>query len=160
MDAANNALKLSCVLSARRILELAQNAYSLYLSGTHAERGQLLKTVLSNCVTDGVNHCPTYKKPFDIIFERAKNEEWRRERDSNPRYGFPYSGFQDHPFQPLTHPSASKRVWLVYTGWRGSPAAPVRQFGRVELGMHARSLGPLVRTRAFGRTPSVFWPES
>ena len=31
---------------------------------------------------------------------------WRRERDSNPRYGFPYSGFQDHPFQPLTHPSA------------------------------------------------------
>jgi hypothetical protein len=20
---------------------------------------------------------------------------WRRERDSNPRYGFPYSGFQD-----------------------------------------------------------------
>src|SRR5437667_9983797 len=33
--------------------------------------------------------------------------EWRRERDSNPRYGFPYSGFQDHPFQPLTHPSAA-----------------------------------------------------
>jgi hypothetical protein len=31
---------------------------------------------------------------------------WRRERDSNPRYGFPHSGFQDHPFQPLTHPSA------------------------------------------------------
>src|SRR6266481_6892951 len=31
---------------------------------------------------------------------------WRRERDSNPRYGFPYSGFQDRPFQPLTHPSA------------------------------------------------------
>src|SRR5262245_18653465 len=31
--------------------------------------------------------------------------EWRRERDSNPRYGFPYSGFQDRLFQPLTHPS-------------------------------------------------------
>src|SRR5689334_3098551 len=30
---------------------------------------------------------------------------WRRERDSNPRYGFPYSGFQDRLFQPLTHPS-------------------------------------------------------
>jgi hypothetical protein len=30
---------------------------------------------------------------------------WRRERDSNPRYRFRYSGFQDHPFQPLTHPS-------------------------------------------------------
>ena len=32
--------------------------------------------------------------------------KWRRERDSNPRYGFPYSGFQDRLFQPLTHPSA------------------------------------------------------
>src|SRR6185503_15036558 len=31
----------------------------------------------------------------------------RRERDSNPRYGFPYSGFQDHRHRPLGHPSAS-----------------------------------------------------
>src|ERR1043165_7320220 len=38
---------------------------------------------------------------------------WRRERDSNPRYGFPYSGFQDHPFQPLTHPSAA--VYLQFS---------------------------------------------
>ncbi len=32
---------------------------------------------------------------------------WRRERDSNPRYPFGYSGFQDRLFQPLTHPSVS-----------------------------------------------------
>src|SRR5258708_2843685 len=32
--------------------------------------------------------------------------DWRRERDSNPRYPFRYSGFQDRLFQPLTHPSA------------------------------------------------------
>jgi hypothetical protein len=31
---------------------------------------------------------------------------WRGERDSNPRYPFRYSGFQDRLFQPLTHPSA------------------------------------------------------
>jgi hypothetical protein len=37
----------------------------------------------------------------------ATRKIWRRERDSNPRYGFPYSGFQDRLFQPLTHPSAS-----------------------------------------------------
>src|ERR1035441_8756235 len=36
----------------------------------------------------------------------ATQTAWRRERDSNPRYGFPYSGFQDRLFQPLTHPSA------------------------------------------------------
>ena len=31
---------------------------------------------------------------------------WRRERDSNPRYRFRYSGFQDHRHRPLGHPSA------------------------------------------------------
>ena len=36
----------------------------------------------------------------------AVQTAWRRERDSNPRYPFRYSGFQDRLFQPLTHPSA------------------------------------------------------
>src|SRR5579872_2176547 len=31
---------------------------------------------------------------------------WRRGRDSNPRYPFKYSGFQDRRHQPLGHPSA------------------------------------------------------
>ncbi len=49
----------------------------------------------------------------------AMQTEWRRERDSNPRYGFPYIGFQDRLFQPLTHPSARDRaqllaLWVVY----------------------------------------------
>ncbi len=30
----------------------------------------------------------------------------RRERDSNPRYGFPYNAFRKHPYQPLRHPSS------------------------------------------------------
>src|ERR1700758_3218513 len=59
--------------------------------------------VLSNCSTDGVSLWPTYKKPFDTIFEWAKNEEWRRGRDSNPRYPFGYAGFQDRSHQPLGH---------------------------------------------------------
>src|SRR4051812_24746756 len=36
----------------------------------------------------------------------GKRNIWRRERDSNPRYPFRYSGFQDRLFQPLTHLSA------------------------------------------------------
>ncbi len=32
--------------------------------------------VLLNCAVDGVNIQPTYRKPFDMIFQRAKNEEW------------------------------------------------------------------------------------
>ena len=31
---------------------------------------------------------------------------WRRGRDSNPRYGFPYSSFQDWRLQPLGHLSS------------------------------------------------------
>ena len=32
--------------------------------------------------------------------------KWRRERDSNPRYGFPYTHFPGVRLQPLGHPSA------------------------------------------------------
>lgn len=72
-------------LSVARILELAQRAYSLYLTRIPAEKGELLKNVLLNCSTDGVSLWPTYKKPFDLIFERAKNEEWSGRQDSNLR---------------------------------------------------------------------------
>jgi site-specific DNA recombinase len=82
LEATSSPVTASSVLSARRILELAQKAHSIYLSSNDAERAQLLKTVLSNCETDGVSLWPTYRKPFDTIFECAKNEEWRRGRDS------------------------------------------------------------------------------
>jgi len=32
--------------------------------------------VLSNCAVDAVSVNPTYRKPFDMIFERAKTGEW------------------------------------------------------------------------------------
>jgi site-specific DNA recombinase len=75
-------------LSAQKILELAQNAHSIYLAGNDTERAQLLRILILNCQTDGVTLTPTYRKPFDLICQRGKNEEWRRGRDSNPRYGF------------------------------------------------------------------------
>src|SRR5262245_8712679 len=34
-------------------------------------------------------------------------------RDSNPRYGFPYSGFQDRRLRPLGHPSGFEERFLV-----------------------------------------------
>jgi hypothetical protein len=78
LESASMPLAASSVLSARRTLELAQKAHSIYLTANDAERAKLLKTVLSNCSTDGVSLWPVYRKPFDTIFERAKNEEWRR----------------------------------------------------------------------------------
>ena len=39
--------------------------------------------------------------------ECCLQQDWRRERDSNPRYGFPYTRFPSERLQPLGHPSCS-----------------------------------------------------
>ena len=69
----------------QRILELTQSAYSQYLTRKPAEQAELLKTVLWNCAIDGVSLYPTYRKPFDLIAKRAKNEEWSGREDLNLR---------------------------------------------------------------------------
>jgi hypothetical protein len=51
--------KESGILDVRRILELAQNAHSLYVMRNPAEQAELLKSVLLNCAIDGVNLYPT-----------------------------------------------------------------------------------------------------
>jgi site-specific DNA recombinase len=73
------------LLDAARILELANKAYFLYVKQDHAERAKLLRMVLSNCSIDAVSIYPTYRKPFDLIFQRVKTEEWRAQGDSNSR---------------------------------------------------------------------------
>ena len=80
------------VLTVERIFELANKARFLYLTRNSLERGQLLKTVLLNCATDGVSLWPTYRKPFDLIFQRAKNEEWSGREDLNLRPPGPEPG--------------------------------------------------------------------
>ena len=65
------------MLDAMRTLELANKAYFLYLRQEPAEKAKLLKMVLSNCAVDAATVYPTYRKPFDLIFQQAKNEGWR-----------------------------------------------------------------------------------
>ena len=76
-------------LTVSRILELANKACLLYKTRNAAEQGKLLRMVVSNCSTDGVNLYPTYRKPFDVIARRAKRKEWRARRDSNSRPNAP-----------------------------------------------------------------------
>ena len=78
-------IKPERMLDAVKILELANKAYFLYVKRSPAEKAKLLNLVLSNCAIDAVSIYPTYRKPFDVIFAKAKNEEWRARRDSNPR---------------------------------------------------------------------------
>jgi hypothetical protein len=72
------------VLTVQRVFELASSAYSLYLTRNPAEHGQLLKSVLLNCSTDGVNLWPVYRKPFDLILNEQKRD-WSGRKDLNPR---------------------------------------------------------------------------
>jgi hypothetical protein len=72
-------------LSAQRILELANKAYLLYETRKPAEQAQLLKLILWNCSIDAVSLTPAYRKPFDMIFERAKTEDWSGREDLNFR---------------------------------------------------------------------------
>ena len=100
------------LLSAKRILELANKAYSLYLTRNPAEQAKLLRLVLLNCSIDGVNVYPVYRKPFDLIFARARNEEWSGREDFEPpapwsrtRFRGPFGGFNVE----VDAPSAWKR---------------------------------------------------
>ena len=73
------------LLSVQRILELAQKAYFLYLTRKPLEQAELLRKVLLNCSIDAVSLYPTYRKPFDMIYRRAKNHEWSGREDLNLR---------------------------------------------------------------------------
>ncbi len=80
------------LLTIQRILELAQKAYFLYVTRKRAEQAELLRKVLLNCSIDAVSLYPTYRKPFDMIYRRAKNHEWSGREDSNLRPPGPEPG--------------------------------------------------------------------
>ncbi|HVZ84376.1 MAG TPA: hypothetical protein VG893_11945 [Terracidiphilus sp.] len=66
-------------------LELAQTIDSKLVTANEFEKANLAKIVLSNSKIDAVSLYPTYRKPFDVIVRRAKNEEWLRGLDLNQR---------------------------------------------------------------------------
>ena len=80
------------MLTAHRILELAQNAHSIYLARESADKAELLRKVLLNCSIDAVSLYPTYRKPFDLIAMRVKNQEWSGREDLNLRPPGPEPG--------------------------------------------------------------------
>ena len=45
-----------------------------------------------------------------IILSHFREKGWRKERDSNPRNRFRFSGFQDRRIRPLCHPSEDTTV--------------------------------------------------
>jgi hypothetical protein len=89
MEGLNSAEIGDRALDAQRILELANKAYSLYVSQDSTEKAKLLRMLFSNCSVDAVSVTPAYRKPFDMIFERARLRKWSGRLDSPPRTGEP-----------------------------------------------------------------------
>ena len=58
------------------VLDDVMHAYFLYVTQKPAEQAKLLRMVLSNCSVSATSLFPSYRKPFDVIFERAKTKEW------------------------------------------------------------------------------------
>lgn len=55
----------------------------------------------------------------------AGASRWRRERDSNPRYSFPYTRFPGVRLRPLGHPSGAAQATRRRSGRKGpQPIAP------------------------------------
>jgi len=91
----------------KSIIELANNAESLWIHMSHDERRLLLEKLLSNRVLDGVTVRYEIVKPLRILSEMIGNQNWRSGWDLNPRYLFcKYESLAKTWFQPLTHHSA------------------------------------------------------
>ena len=67
-----------------QILELAQSAYSSYVTKNPREQARLVKTVVvSNSTFDRGSLSPTYIKPFDVFANGGKTGDWLLGLDSN-----------------------------------------------------------------------------
>ena len=81
-------------LDAQRVFELANKAYLLYVSQDSAEKAKLLRMMRSNFSVDAASVTPSYRYPFNLIFKRAKSNEWSGRRDSkapSPVIAMPFS---------------------------------------------------------------------
>src|SRR2546426_7966465 len=74
-------------------------------------------TIAFRIMANGHARVQTRKSRFTQIYavfsdrgERWRTMFWRREWDSNPRYGCPYTRFPSVRLQPLGHPSAPNDV--------------------------------------------------
>jgi site-specific DNA recombinase len=64
------------IVKLKKNLDLANKAYSLYVSRDLNEKARLLNTLLLTCSIDARSIVPTYRRPFDMIFNRVGLEEW------------------------------------------------------------------------------------
>jgi site-specific DNA recombinase len=77
LTAASEELDDKYLVTADRCFELAKQARTLWNQRTPSERRQLLELVLSNPRLDGATVRFDMKKPFAVLSEMAKGQDWR-----------------------------------------------------------------------------------
>ena len=87
-------------------------------------------------------------------------EGWRRGRDSNPRYGYPYSAFRVRRDRPLCHLSACEIMWIAgcSIAKHGPPANPLSS-ARIDRRAGPATSPNLNRRQAMGFSFASFNPE-
>jgi hypothetical protein len=83
LSAASDELDDKDLVTADRIFELAKRARTRWNQRTPSGRRELLEVVLSNPMLDGVTVRWEMKKPFAILGEMTKGNDWRARQDSN-----------------------------------------------------------------------------
>ena len=73
------------------ILELAQQAYSLYVGASPQNKRDIVRSLLSNCTLNDTTLCPTYRKPYQLLRDALKTKEWGPLPDSASNKA-PWSG--------------------------------------------------------------------
>ena len=121
-----------------QVFEYAVSAQSTFENVDSAGKRKLLKFVLSSSEFDDEKIIAKFRDSFDLLTEtntavievkglngaiQAKNGEWRRERDSNPRDGCPPTRFPSVRLRPLGHPSSiSENITLFAFVVKAIPA--------------------------------------
>ena len=102
----------------RKMIFEAKQAKILLSQGDNQQILTFLKNVGSNFILKDkkLNFCFKIGWRARIAGEPATSfTNWRRGRDSNPRWSCPHNDFRDRPIQPLWHPSknASPRQTVI-----------------------------------------------
>lgn len=68
-----------------KILEIAQKAEFLYQNASFEKKRELVNFLFSKSQLRDKKILISYKKPFDMVYQRVLKSDWRTGRDSNPR---------------------------------------------------------------------------
>ena len=84
------------------LLNLTYQAPKIWKGSTISQKRELVNFLFANLKLEGKTLCYSLRKPFDALVLDPERPEWRRVRDSNPRYSYRYTSLAGRRFRPLS----------------------------------------------------------